>query len=305
MIDIKVLKTCIEEKRMGDSLLILVNNKSGSFLSNQYIEGIKNARGLDIEYVQDIKTLSKNSFDIFNLDSSTNKCLRVYKCDTFICNDQNILKEKDLIIVCNKYSTDLSLLENYVAVLPELEDWMIRDYVYSCAEGVDTKDLDWMIEVCKGNIDRINQEVNKLTLFEPSQRKLIFKEFIEDSMFEDLSSHTIFNITNALQSRDINTLKNILPEIKNIDVEAVGLVKILWQNFKKLIDVWLTPNPTPESTGLKPSQIYAINKLPRVFTKSQLFEIFRLLSTIDYRLKSGLLDASIIVDYLIINILSK
>ena len=302
--DIQVLKEQIEQNKVPDSLLIFVSTEN-SFLSNQYIRAIQKSKNLEIEYLDNLSSVEDISVDIFNFVEVKENVLRVYKCDNFFFRTTKLTQEKNLIIVCNKYDGKNSVeFNDYVVRLPKIEDWMIRDYVYSVAEGVDQKDLDWLIRVCNNDIERIDQELNKLRLFDKSQQKIMFREFVDDSMFGDLSEFNIFNITNALQSKDVEKLKHILPEIKNIDVEAVGLVKLLWQNFRKMINVWLNPKPTPENTGLKSNQIYAINKLPRVFSKQQLIDIFEEVSTIDYRLKSGQIDASMIVDYLILKVLS-
>ena len=304
MKDIKLLKELIESHTLGNELLIFVNNGS-SFLSNQYIKFISDTKGLDIEYVENLDFLSSSSKDIFGASTIRENILRVLKCETFYCKNLKLKNEKNIIIVCNKYDSKNSIeFNDYVIQFPTLEEWMIRDYVYSVAEGVDPKDLDWLIKLCGGNIDRLSQEVDKLSMFEPTQRKRMFKEFVNDKMFGDMSEYNIFNITNALQSKDVEKLKDILPEIENIDVEAVGLVKLLWQNFKKLIMVWLNPRPTPENTGLKSNQIYAISRLPRVFSKNQLIDIFEEISEIDYKLKSGYIPADTIVDYLILKVLS-
>ena len=304
MIDIQELKQELESGVLKNSLFILINSEN-SFLSNQYIEEISKVKNLDIEYLENLDFLNNSSLDIFGFNEVKEDVLRVYKCDTFYCKSQKLKDEKNLVIVCNKYDSKNSPeFNDYIVSVPKLEDWMIKDYVYSLAEGVDTTKLDWLIRICGNNIERIDQELQKLTLFEPIQRKVLFNQFVDDAMFGDLSEYTIFNITNALQSRDKDRLKSILPEIRNIDVEAVGLVKLLWQNFRKLISVWLNPNPTPENTGLKSNQIYAINRLPRVFTKKQLIDIFEEVSTIDYRLKSGQIPAEMITDYLIVKVLS-
>ena len=305
MIDIKILKEDIEKKTLSDNLLIFVNNES-SFLSNQYIDAIKEIHNLTIKYIEDLDFLKKPVFDIFSAkDLLTSNELRVYKCSSFLCKDVALVREKNIIVVCDKYDEKNPIeFNDYVVYMPKLEDWMIKDYVYSYAEGADESDLDWLIHICGNNIDRLQQELEKITLFDTFQRKIFLKEFKEDSMIEDLSNYTIFSLTNAIQSRDMQTLRDILLEIENVDVEAVGLVKVLWQNFKKMIDVWMNPNPTPENTGLKSNQIYAIRNLPRVYSKQQLINIVSCLSEVDYKLKSGELDASTIIDYVLIKVLS-
>ena len=113
----------------------------------------------------------------------------------------------------------------------------------------------------------------------------------------------VFNITNAVTSKDKNALINALKEIKSFDAEPLGVVTLLYQGFKKLILVWLASNPTPDTTGLKSNVIYAINKSPRVFNKNQLLNIYQFLNSIDKKLKTGnLCDISHLIDYVICKI---
>lgn len=298
------LKQQIESSTLDDQLIIFVNNEN-TFLSNQYITEIARIKRLPIEYLENLNFLKKSSFDIFGMSAMTsNSTLRVYKTDKISELSTAVFSETNLIIVCNKFELEDATFSRYVIKLPKLEEWMIKDYVYSLLEGIQQKDLDWLVKVCDNNIERLDQEISKLSMFDPRQRQTLFRDFVDEHMLGDLSEYTIFNITNAIQAKDKQTLKTILPEIQNIDVEAVGLVKVLWQNIKKLISVWMTPNPTPENTGLKSNQIYAISKLPRVFTPQQLIDSFECVSNVDYQLKSGDLPAELIVDYLIIKILS-
>ena len=299
------LKSKIEEKTLTSELIILVN-ADGSFLSNQYINAISNIKNKKIQYLDDLSSVESRRVNIFGEGIEVeDNTLRVYKCDTFSTTSSTLDKEADLIIVCSKVDDKCTAqYSDHIIRLPVLEEWMIKDYVYSLAEGVKDKDLDWLMRICNNNIDRLDNEISKLTLFDSRQRQELFQDFVDEQMFDDLSEFSIFNISNALQSRDRGKLKQILPEIKNIDVEAVGLVKILWQNFRKMITVWMSSNPTSENTGLKSNQIWAIKNLPKVFNKEQLINIFEVVSEVDYKLKSGMLDANLIVDYLTIKTLS-
>ena len=64
-------------------------------------------------------------------------------------------------------------------------------------------------------------------------------------------------------------------------------------------------NPNPENTGLSSKQIWAINKLPRVWSTNQLIDIMTLLTGMDYKLKTGAIPVNIIRDYLVVNLLSR
>ena len=45
--------------------------------------------------------------------------------------------------------------------------------------------------------------------------------------------------------RDVNTIRRVLEVIDQIDVEPIGLQKVLLNNFRDVILVQLNINPTP------------------------------------------------------------
>ena len=141
-------------------------------------------------------------------------------------------------------------------------------------------------------------------MFSGNEQKYMFEDMVNEGCFSDLSTYNVFNITNAVTGKDINLLHNALREIKNFDAEPLGVVTLLYQGFKKLMQVWLSNNPTPENTGLKSNVIYAINKSPRVYSKQQLLSCFETMTDIDRMLKTGeLCEMKYLIDYVVCKVL--
>ena len=161
-----------------------------------------------------------------------------------------------------------------------------------------------MISLCGSNRDRLQQELDKITLFRIDERKYLFDSLIRDGAVDDLSSYSIFNFTNAIISKDYVTLKSIYKELTRIDVNEFGLLTILLKNIKNLIMVQLNSNPTPETTGMDSRQLYAIKKIPKVYSAEQLVKIYQMLLDVDRQIKSGELPTEILIDYLVVKILS-
>lgn len=304
---IQELKTQIESGHVTDDLIIMKDSES-NFISNQYIIAIAKIKNQRINYIDSPDELLADSGSIFStaLEKSTTD-LNVLKTDIFIWVDENIAKLKNLIIVVSKFQ-DKNLekqFEQYIVKVPKLESWQIQDYVYSVAEGVPQKDLEWLINLCGTNRHRLQQELDKILLFGKDERKYLFTELIRDGAVDDLSSYSVFNFTNALVSKDYRQLRNIYQELDKVDINEFGLLTILVKNFRNLIMVQLNSNPTPENTGLDGKQLYAIKKLPRVYTPEQLVNIYQLLLDIDRLIKSGELPTEILIDYLVLKILSQ
>ena len=192
--------------------------------------------------------------------------------------------------------------KNLIVNVPKLETWQIKDYCFLNYPGFEDTQLEWLINSCKGSIYKTLIELDKLKTFPPATRKTLFEELKRNQQFNDVEAYQIFDLINAIQAKDLIKISNILDS--NLEFNAIGLSTLLYNNFKKLIKVWLNKQPTEMNTGLKNNQIWAINKLTRTFTKEQLIKIFELLTSIDYRIKSGELSETILTDYIITQILT-
>ena len=248
MLDIEVFKKSIEDKTVSIDFVIF-KYTDNSFLPYQYLHEISRILNLEINYVDSLESITKsNSF--FDIDEGN------------INTHLNVLSVKELtipigfrpqvpsIIICNKIDKDTEKqFEDKILVFPKIEDWQIKDYVYSIAEGIDEKKLDNLISICKNDIFRIDSELSKIRLFGINERKFVFDKFIDDGIFSDLSTHNIFDLSNAVLKKDINSLTSLYKEIEKIDCEPLGLVTTLYQALKNIISIQLSPNASPESTG--------------------------------------------------------
>ena len=149
------------------------------------------------------------------------------------------------------------------------------------------------------------EELKKLKIFKETERKYIFKQFMDEGIFEDLSDHNIFDFTNAIIKKDIAKLTALYEEIYKIDVEPLGLVKLLYDNLRTIISIQLDPNATAESVGIATNRFWAIKKNNcGYYTKDQLLNAFYLITDIDRKLKTGELGTDIMVDYIVCHMLS-
>ena len=298
------VKSLIEEGKIGDSLLIL-QYQDNNYVAYQWAREIARIHNKHISYIESLYGIISASIDIFGTETIDDG-ERIYSCETFDVISEKLKSEKNLIIITNKITKESeNIFKDNICILPKLEEWHIKDYVYSVCQGINEKDLDWLVSVCKSDIYRISNEVDKLTLFSVNERRYLFEDMKYQGAFNDLSTFNVFNITNAVTSRDFDSLLNALKEIKSFDAEPLGVVTLLYQGIKKLILVWLANNPTPENTGLRSNVIYAINKSPRTFTKKQLLDTYQFLNSIDRLLKTGqLCDMNKLIDYVICKVLT-
>ena len=294
-LDIINLKNSIESGTIGDNLLIM-EYSDNSFLCYQYARKIAEVRKKSIRYVDSIEEMQTQE-SIFG-DIQDDDCIKVYSCEELITPD-NYSKIKNAIIITKKSPS----IPGIVVKMPKLESWHIKDYIYSIAEGLDSKYLDFLQLICNDDIYRIQQELDKLTIFTVDERKFLFESMLDDNAFGDLSSKTVFDFSNALITKNVKALSCIYDEIENIDISEMGLLTILIQNFKNIISIQLSKNATAESLNMKPNQFYAIKKNINHYTGDQLIKIYQFLLGIDKKVKTGELTTNILRDYMVVNIL--
>lgn len=302
--ELKELKNSIENKTLKFNFLIF-NYADNDFLPMQYLHEIRKIFNVDIQYIEDIdKDIGLNSNFFFG-ETEVNS-LKVFLCDTFDNTNVNYNDKDNLIVICKKISKEVSnLFSDNIVIFPKLEEWQIKDYVYSLAPGVPEIELDKLIKICNNNIYRLDKELHKIKIFTETEQKYVYSKFMDDGIFSDLSEHNIFDFCNAILKKDINTLSNLYQELNKIDVEPLGLVKLLYDNLKTIIFIQYDPTATAESIGMAPNRFWAIKKNTCGFyTKDQLMSSFYLITDIDRKLKTGEITVDIMIDYIVTHIFS-
>ena len=299
--NIETLKKKIENKELDYDFTIFKISDI-NFIPLQYLDNIKKLKSCEITYLNNESELIPTE-DIFGF-SNNDYDMRVVFTDELNIDNIKILDSDNTFVVCKKIKEE-ELYKDNIVYVPKLESWQIKDYVYSLCEGVNTKYLDKLIDICKNDIFRLEQEINKLNIFSEEDREKLFQELISENMFDDLSEHNIFDMSNAIIKKDYSSLRNLYLEIDNIDCEPLGLLTTLINNFRNIIFVQLSNNATEASTGLSNKQIYAIRKYNcGYYHQDQLLKIYEMLTSIDKQIKTGSFPIDILVDYLITKIFS-
>lgn len=303
---LKDLKNQIENKNI-ELKFSIYKYTDNLFLPFHYIKEIKKVLNCEIEFIENLNSYLNRSKDIFTIqDKSDENLLNIFIVDNFEECKKELIKANNLIIICKTMSSEVEeFFTPYITVFPKLEKWQIKEYVYSYGEGIDSKKLDSLIELCKWDIYRIENELSKIKIFSVNERKYKFNEFIENGIFNDLSNHNIFDFSNAILKKDINSLSALYTEIEKIDCEPLGLVTILYNNLKTIISIQLDPSITAEKLGIPSNRFWSIKKNNcGYYTKTQLIKSFELITSIDKKLKTGEITSDIIVDYIVCHMLS-
>ena len=296
--DLRELKESIETNTFKPTNLILL--AKDKFIPLMYLEAL--SKTYDMNYLDSFDMLP-TSFSLFEVKNNKNiNVIFIEKVEfipDFVYNNDNVIVVASNVPQEVKKTCMFDIIE-----IPELEEWQIKDLVYSFCAGVEDNKLEWMLSICNNNIYRLYNECLKLSIFQENERKHLFNQMIDDNVFDDLSSKTIFDFTNAIMRKDIQSLERMFIELENIDINEFGLITVLYNNFSNLFKIQLGINQTPNSLGIKQGQFNAIKRLIGAYSGEQLIKAFNLITDMDRKVKNGEFPVPLMKDYLVTSILS-
>lgn len=273
----KELKEKILSNNLG-KISFIFKYSDNPFIAKSYVEYIAKNNNLNLNYVETLD----DSVSLFD----DNNSLSVLITDTF--NYAGALPE-NTIVICKELSENTQL--EYVEICKATKDNIV-DFASVLVPGLDQQQITWLCDICKYDLYRIYNECQKINIFDIKDQEKIFNLLNDDNGYSDLNSLTIFNYINSMIRKDKNKIADILSDLKTIDVEGTGAVTLLLRQFINIIDIQTNPNIKPEALGLSVKQFMAIKNNIGYYKNKELIDIYDFLTSIDYRLKSGLLQFS-------------
>jgi len=295
--DIIQLKSKIESNSLDDSLLIL-KYSDNKFLCEHYIDNISKNKNLEKVYVNSITDIFQNN-SFFETEDNYLYVLDVEKLTEY--PDQTY---KNLIILCKELPDNLTV--DYVEV-NKLINWQIEDYVKMRLQGLGEQEVVWLCQICKYDIYRLDQECKKIEIFPVGARNNIFNIINSDNGYCDLTDKNLFDFTDAVIRKDLETINNLIPDIFVVDIEPLGAVTTLLKKFKQILAIQTNCKSAITSMGMSDKQVWFLkNNQCNIYSTDKIIDIIEFLTDIDFNLKSGNLELSkeSFLDYLVVNMLN-
>ena len=294
--ELKELKHNIEHNTLNTNIVIMKYSSNGDFIIHQYLNKYITDNNFELVCVDDLSQIESSANSLFDTFSNT---LYYYEVETLeyipVVSSNN-----RLWIKCKKISKNVD--KNSIIEIPKLEKWQIIDYISTVCDGLSSDRVEEIYRIYTDNIYRISIEISKIKLFDEDINKCYDR--IKNQLYTDSTDYTIFDIINCITHNDKSKLSIVYNNINNIDVDIFGLISLLISNFKNIISIQLSKTATPESLNISSKQFWAIkNYSCGYYTKDQLVRIYTFLSTIDYKIKSGMLDTNIALDYVICKVM--
>lgn len=300
---IEELKDKIETNTLGDDPLVLVYKNSGRLVCEQYIDQIAKDHNLEKKYFNIENNLVKTAYDFGDLFGAWDDGLFLYITFTDNLESDSYIKPSH-IICCHKVSKDIKdKFSNNIVDIPEVEQWQLKGYAQGVLKGFSEDRLNWL---CNTPISsyRFMTEINRLKMFVDSLQNDLFDQMVDEGFFDDIIEVSIFALTTAVQRKDSISVGNIYKTIQSSNINPIAFNNILYNSFKDITAIKLSPVATAQALGIEPKKFNALKHYVGYFNKDQLLSILDMLSSTDYKIKTGQMPTNILLDYLITNILA-
>lgn len=277
------------------SLCYIFLCKEDHLLANMYIKHYVELMKYNVEYVETLEDLVElASFPSLN-DPKTLFVAHLPKIEVELPKSLGAL---NCIIVCGGLVNkgELNVIE-----FPKIESWQLEDYAKTKLKGLDTRKIEWLFNQLKDNPYRLDQEITKMAIFKEEERDHIFDLMNNEGAFDDITNLTIFSLVNAIAKKSKKEIVEVLSVLKLIDVDPYGLTTLLLKQFKNIVDIKMGTS-TAKEIGVSEKQ-YQVIKRYNPYTPNELVNALDLLTSVDYKIKSGKLPIELVIDYLICNII--
>ena len=291
--DIRLFKDNVLNNSVKPQIYALVYDDNNSIIL-QYVNHIAQSTNNSITYLNELDDLQ----DLMSLGDYDDGGMYVLQLDKLTDKIPRSFYKLFCFIICKEVTNndDLETIK-----FPKVETWQMLDYAKVSLKGVNERKIEWLVNLLGNNQLRLENEINKITIFPMNERDAIFDLINNDGGYDDITNLTMFNLVTAISKKSKQEIIDVLEAIKLIDIEPMGLVSSLLKQFKLAIDVKMG---TKDFKGLNISQKqYIAIKKYNPYTPNELVKIYKLLTNIDYELKIGLLPNEYIIDYVICNIL--
>jgi len=280
------LKDMIQKESVPSDLIVFVCPEN-TFLADQYTAAICELRNHTPNSIQSLSELDSALSLVIGYSSYTN----VLKTDVFEESFEDYSMFENVIIICNKIDKKLkAVLSDYVIEIPKLVDWQVKDYMKVICPGLTKEDIDWLYAVKEKNIYGITTELDKLALFSiPEQKEVLTKLRYEPDSY--LYTADIYGLTDAILDNNKQYLFDFLSHDTYVNIEALSLTGLLRYNIKNILfSTQELGKHTPSEFGISNTKRY--ERYRSSYNLKRLQYLIKFLSSIDYKLKNGLLDMS-------------
>jgi hypothetical protein len=297
------LKKFITTGIVPHEFLILID-KDNKFLARQYTKAISDLATGGVNRITSIYEPFQSSLALL---TAPEDCINVLFVDTFDERAEDYSQFENTIVVCEQIDKAISkVVENFTIKLPKLEEWQILDYAKTLCPAVEEEDLLWLIRASDNNIERVINELDKVSLFDKKDQKQVFSAIRFDTN-TDLNKAAFLSVSNALTYGDMPALYSLMHSNNFYELDAVGLANNILTSLKNIIIISQNPMMSAKECGVSDKQWGYIRKNYNSLNINAVKQKIKFLADFDLALKTSKLDMSkeAMMNYLVANMYYK
>lgn len=203
------------------------------------------------------------------------------------------LLDKVEVVECNRLS-DAMLIKWIVGTLKQNDKTISKDA------------MNTLIEFCNGVLGKIESEVNKLVAFTGERQEIVNSDVL--ALTTPDIEYEIFAITDALSRKDGETVYKVVDKLLENKESETRIISIITNHMRRLFYGAVSGYNDMELSRMLSVKEYAIKKAreqAKLFSKVNLMKIYNLCLETEYFIKSGKMQPTNALKYLIANILTR
>lgn len=297
------LKDFITRGLVPSDFMIFVN-KDNPFLAKQYITEIGKLADGGLNRIKSIYDTQQSTFALLAAPAG---CINVVEVENFNERSENYSQFENTIVICEQVDKSIiKCVEPFIIKMPKFEEWQIFDYAKKLCPILDDSDITWLVKASNNCIERVINEIDKVSLFNKDEQKYIFSSIMFDPQ-SDLYNVDLFTIVNALIDGDMTILFDFLKHNGQDNIEPVVLANRAFNSLKNIILVTQNHGLSAEDCGVSAAQFRMLKYKYRSLNMEAAKQKLKFLINFDLDLKTSKLDLTKkdMLSYLINNLAYK
>lgn len=177
------------------------------------------------------------------------------------------------------------------------------------------KNINKLMEICEYDYGRCLLEVDKIKHYQcegeftmkqysATRYDMAFEYLLKDGTIHIPPKDAIFDFVDAILDRKVTSAFNLYHECLEVGEAPMVIISVLYNNAKAVLQVQSCESKdVSKSTGLTSWQIMNARKHVNVYHNRELLDLMELCQFAEEAIKTGRLDESFAVDYILVNIL--
>ena len=170
---------------------------------------------------------------------------------------------------------------------------------------------DKLIDICEGNLGRILMEIDKIKSYHQGYRLPadgyydgVFEDLLKDGTIYQPAQDCIWDFVEAVLTHKPKRSFGLMQEALEFGNPTLTLISVLYKDTKQLLQVQACPyDDVAKSTGLSGWDIKRARSRIDKYSNRELINAMKIIREAEKGIKSGNIEESMALDYILINIL--